>query len=89
MARNTTLTMSSSWTELTAADVSAITIQNKSGYTLEIAGTTGSAPADASGVIHIPPGGLLLNELMSELWPGVAAVRVFGRGAGQVFVSHA
>lgn len=90
MARNTNLTMSSTWTELTNANVTSITIQNQSGAILEVMATTGSAPASEDGRILIPAWSFIENRDLADLFPGVAgADRVFARGYGQAFVSHA
>lgn len=90
MAQNTSTTATQTWTEITDADISAITIQNLSNYPLEVAGTTGSAPADNDSNIIIPVGGLIINEYLTDLFPGVASVdRVFIKGSGKVFFSHA
>ena len=78
-----------SWVEITDADVTTITIQNQSTYDLQIAGTTGSAPTNAAHSIVVPPHGLIMREALSDLFPGVSATRVFIRGNGQVFFSHA
>ena len=90
MAQNTSTTATQTWTEITDADISAITIQNLSGYPLEVAGTTGSAPSDESSHIVVPVNGMIINEYLADLFPGVASAdRVFIKGDGKVFFSHA
>jgi len=89
MAQNSSTTATQTWVEITDADVTTITIQNQSTYDLQIAGTTGSAPTNAAHSIVVPPHGLIMREALSDLFPGVSATRVFIRGNGQVFFSHA
>lgn len=90
MAKNVIVTVTDAWSELTDANVTSITVQNHSDNFLEIAATTGSAPASSAGYVRIPPQQMILNEALADLFPGAtSAVRVFGRGFGRVFVSHA
>jgi hypothetical protein len=93
MAQNYTATLTAgAWTQLTDADVSSITFQNKSGYHIFVAGTTGAtAPTDFDDAIRYNPGQGERNALLSDLFPGIAAVRVYAfcQQAASVFVSHA
>ena len=93
MAQNTTITLTpETWTQLTDADVSSITFQNTGGYHILIKGTTdATAPTNAAGAIRANPGQGELNVLMADLFPGIAAKRLwaFSSQAVGVFVSHA
>ena len=93
MARNTTLTVAANtWTQLTANDVQAITFQVEGNARAYIKGTTGTtAPTDLLGSARYSPGQGELNVALSELFPGINAVRVwvFAESNMAVFVSHA
>ena len=90
MAQNTQITASLDWVEVTDADIQSITIQNKGGNGLEITATSGDAPDIDAGSISLDAGQIIINEFLSDLFAGVAGpVRVFVRGNGPVFVSHA
>lgn len=93
MARNTTLDLTAGeWTELTSADVTAITFQNVSGGALLVKGAANAtAPTDdLSAVIYSPLEGERAAAL-ADLFPGIAAKRVYGKSSsgGKVMVSHA
>ena len=93
MAQNTTIPLTQGqWTQLTDADVSSITFQNTGGYHILIKGTTdATAPTSAAGAIRANPGQGELNVLMADLFPGIAAKRLWALSsqAVGVFVSHA
>jgi hypothetical protein len=93
MAQNTTVTLTPrEWTQLTDADVTSITFQNRAGYPMFVKGTTGAtAPTDATGAIRYNPGQGEVNALMIDLFPGIAAVRLWALSeqANDVMVSHA
>jgi hypothetical protein len=89
MAQNGRASATSAWAELTDANITRITVQNTGGGAVEILGTTGSTPTASEAGMAIPPNGALVNEYLSDLFPGVAGVnRVFIRGSGNVFFSH-
>ena len=93
MAQNTTIQVPAlAWTQLTDADVISITFQNRTAYAVLIKGTTdATAPTDATGAIRYNPGQGERNVALSDLFPGIAAVRLwaFTENASEVFVSHA
>ena len=92
MAQNTNISVpKEAWTQLTDADVSSITFQNKSGNFVLIKGTTSaSAPTDADGAIRYNPGQGELNTLMGDLFPGITAVRLYAYApeGASLMVSH-
>ncbi|MBE9635792.1 hypothetical protein [Salipiger mangrovisoli] len=78
---------------LTDNDVTSITVQNQTGYTVRLIGAADATPpaADAAG-LELAPGAVVLNEALADLFPGIAAVRVFAvgvTGSGRLMVSHA
>jgi hypothetical protein len=92
MAQNTDKVIPAGvWTELTDANVSSITFQNKSGDYILVKGTTNTtAPTDDDGAIRYNAGQGERNSRLTDLFPGISAVRVFAyaiRGA-TVMVSH-
>lgn len=93
MAQNTDITLTAeTWTQLTDADVTAITFQNKSGNYVLVKGTTSaSAPTDDDGAIRYNPGQGERNTSLADLFPGISAVRVYARAdnGAEVMVSHA
>lgn len=93
MAQNTTVNLASNeWTQLTDADVTAITFQNIGGSHMLVKGTTGAtAPTEFTGCIRYNPGQGELNTALADLFPGIAAVRVYAYSPGgvSVMVSHA
>ena len=93
MAQNTTITATpNAWTLLTNSDVTSVTFQNTSGYHAMISGTTGATePSSQSGAIRYNPGQGERNVAMSDLFPGITAVRVWvlASEAISVMVSHA
>lgn len=99
MAKNAPVALSSAWTQLTANDVTSITLQNIGGNDVQVMGTVGAvAPAateSPTGLV-LEYGVAILNRTMADLFPGVAATRVYARtnpgfpnAAALVFVSHA
>lgn len=93
MAQNTTTTLTAgAWTQLTDANVTSITFQNIGDYFCRIKGTTDATePTDASGSIRYNPGQGERNVALSDLFPGIAAVRVWAYSDQgiSVMVSHA
>ena len=92
MAQNTNISVpKEAWTQLTDADVSSVTFQNKSGNFVLIKGaTSASTPTDADGAIRYNPGQGELNTLMSDLFPGITAVRLYAYApeGASLMVSH-
>jgi hypothetical protein len=93
MAQNTDVTLPiATWTQLTDANVTSITFQNKSGNYILVKGTTSaSAPTDDDGAVRYNPGQGERDVFLSELFPGIAAVRVYAYAptGAEVMVSHA
>ena len=93
MANQTTLFIEpETWTEITDADVSAITFQNRSKGHILVVGTNGSTPSGYEGIRYNPGQGER-NVFLADLFPGASATRVWvyapeAYGA-EVFVSHA
>jgi len=92
MAQNTDVTLPvATWTQLTDANITSITFQNKSGGYILVKGTSGAtAPTDNDGAIRYNPGQGERNALLSDLWPGIGANRVYAYadGGAEVMVSH-
>lgn len=93
MPQNTTLRLpESQWTEITATDVTRCTFQNTGVFPVFIAGTAGAAPTDTETSLRYAAGQGERNVELSDLFPGVAAVRLWAyspQSSGQVFISHA
>ena len=95
MPQDTNKIVASSWTQLTDADVSAITFQNISGYAVFVRVTAGAtAPAENElGILYQPNQGER-NVSLSALAPGVSGGnRVWAKfqsiASASVWVSHA
>ena len=92
MAQNTTMTLTAAtWTQLTDANVTTITFQNTGARYIQVKGTTdATAPTDATGALRYNPGQGELNTALSDLFPGISAVRVWAYSdiAVPVMVSH-
>lgn len=93
MAQNTDITVvRGTWEQLTDADVAAITFQNKSGGFVFIKGTTDATePTNTTGGIRYNPGQGEKNARLSDLFPGISAVRVwcYAPEGATMAVSHA
>ena len=93
MAQNTDIVLvADTWTQLTDADVTNITFQNKGTYHILVAGTTGaSAPTGNDGSIRYNRGQGERNVALTDLFAGIAAKRVwaFSEKKLEVMVSHA
>lgn len=94
MALNDTITLTASgWTQLTNANVTAITFQNTGSYHILVKGTVGATPpTNGDGAIRYNPGQGEKNANLSDLFPGVSgANRVYAYSveAINVMVSHA
>jgi hypothetical protein len=100
MAQNTTLAIpAATWTELTDANVTAITFQNIGGsFVLVKATTDTTAPTTDAGAIRYNPGQGERNVAISDLFPGLSgAVRLWAwsdapqpfKNDTRVVVSHA
>ena len=79
-------------TLVTAEDVTAITLQNTLSGDLKVFGTVGAVAPDPADVgLVLVPGGVILGEALTDLFPGVAATRIYVWGftlSGRVVVSH-
>lgn len=93
MAQNTDIALTDgAWTQLTDADVSAIRVQNRSGYMVLLQATAAAvAPTSSNGCVEIESKEILAADItLAEIWPGVTgAARVWAWGSGVVSVSHA
>jgi hypothetical protein len=95
MAQNVTTRFDADvWTQLTDADVTKITFQNRGPASVLVQATTSaSAPANTAGAIRYEAGQGEAGILLADLQPGVASgVRVYVLAEGNsadVFVSHA
>ena len=93
MAQNTTLIVpANTWTQLTDANVTSITFQNTSGYYVLIKGVAGATtPTDDDVAIRYNPGQGERNVLLYDLFPGIAATRVYcyAPSGAEIMVSHA
>lgn len=94
MAQNATITLTAgTWTQLTDADISSITFQNRSEYDVFVTVQNGTtAPTTFDDAIKYGPGQGERNATLSDLAPGVTSPnRVFAwsKVAADVFVSHA
>lgn len=91
---NTVQVPKGAWTQLSSVDVSAVAIQNQSGYAIKLQATNGTtAPSSSLGAIDLQPNGIFTAQyLLSDIWPGVSgANRVWAWSdiAAAVRVSHA
>jgi hypothetical protein len=98
MAQDTSISLTrGSWTQLTDADVTTITFQNKSSDHILVKVTAGAtAPTDEDGSIRYNPGQGELNSALADLAPGISGTRVYaylpttsGKASAEVAVSHA
>lgn len=94
MAKNATVQVpAKTWTELTDADVTAITFQNRSDYDVFIVvQTTDTSPAGFDDALVYAPGNGERNVALSDLAPGLTSpdrVFAYSRQNAEVFVSHA
>lgn len=93
MARNTTLEIPArTWTQITNDDATFITFQNQSNTPFFLKGTTdATTPVDDDGSIAYPSYSGEKNVALEELFPGIAAVRLFvwAEYEMRLFVSHA
>ena len=79
---------------ITINDVASITVQNQSAdEQLRLWGAIGETPPDPTkDFVILPPGQMFLDVALSELFPGVAANRVYAaseRRNVKAFISHA
>lgn len=94
MTQNTTVSLvEDTWTQLTDGDVTAITFQVQRGDDVLVKGTVGAvAPTDNDGAVLYNTGQGEKNATLADLFPGVAATRVYANslsGEGRVMVSNA
>ena len=91
-ARNTDVTVGTTYTQLTDNDVSNISFQNKGVGLLEVVAVASGTPSEATpGVVYAEREGED-NLVIADRWLGVTSpARVWARfkgGAGLVWVSH-
>ena len=94
MAQNTTVNIpANTWTQITDANVTALTFQNISGNFVRVKGTVGAtAPTDLAGSLRYNPGQGERNVALTDLFPGISGVNrvyVFAADGAQVVVSNA
>ncbi len=94
MAQNLNIALpKETWTLLTDANITSLTFQNIGQEDIIVMGTTGTtAPTDTNDGIRYLPGFGEANKSLSDLFPGITAVRVYAYAvavAGGAFVSHA
>jgi hypothetical protein len=92
MPQNTdVITEANDWTLLTDADVSSVTFQNRGEYYILVKGTVNTTkPTNNDGAIRYNPGQGELNTFLSDMFPGIAAVRLWALSPKklEVMVSH-
>ena len=93
MAQNTNKTIAAgSWTQLTDADITSITFQNAGDDRIFVKGTADATePTDLNGAVGYNPWQGERNVALSDLFPGISAVRVWAYCPedATVVVSHA
>lgn len=96
MPRNALVTVPTKvWTQLTDADVTNITFQNRGPFHVWIAVTSDATPPtnkDNAFLIGVNENGHAINEPLSNLMPGVVGARVWAYSdttVARVMVSHA
>lgn len=92
MARTDTLTVPQSWTQLTNADATDVTVQVKSGSVYLVATVGATPPADFDNAVLFEVGPVEKFSL-ADLAPGTAsATRIYAHAASplcSVYISHA
>lgn len=96
MAQNITLTIpANTWTMITDASVTAVRVQNKSLFTVELSATASIvAPSNSNGSLDLAGGETLAADLtLAQIFPGVAGASrlwVYSKDFSAVLsVSHA
>lgn len=94
MAQNGDVTLTAgAWTQLTDADVSAITFVNRSEYSILVKATTDTTtPTTFAGAVPYGPSMGEANKSMSDLFPGLSGADrlwAYCEYAATVMVSHA
>lgn len=93
MAQNTTVVVTDEWVQLTNADATNATIQNRGpGYALLAATTDGTAPTNDNGALLLKPEGYL-SEAIADIFKGLTTPdRLWARcergSHSEVFISH-
>ena len=85
------------WTQLSTADVTAISVQNQNGYMVHLMVTAGAVaptttPPETPGDIQLFPGVVWAADLsLAQLRPGVTGTRVYAYSTlpARLSVSHA
>jgi hypothetical protein len=92
MAQNTDIVLvADDWTQLTNANITSITFQNKGTYYMLVKGTTDATkPTDDNGAVRYNPGQGERNVSLNDLFPGISAARVWAYSPKslEVMVSH-
>lgn len=94
MPQNTTINLpAATWTQLTDANVTAITFQNAGQDVIRIMATVGAvAPSTLAGSLRYAPFMGERNTALLDLFPGVTGanrVYAFAQTGGAAVVSHA
>lgn len=90
---NTTVSVGKSYTQLTDADATNFTVQNKGPDRIFLNATTdGTAPTTDAGAFIVRGGEALVNESVANVWRGLTSpdrlwARAENNGA-EVFISH-
>ncbi len=93
MAQNTTITVPErTWTLLTDSDITAVTFAIEGAHPVVLKGTIGTTPPSTfdAGITYSPNQGEV-SAAIADLWPGLAATRIYvwSNYPNQVMVSHA
>jgi hypothetical protein len=95
MPQSTTIDVpAQTWTQVTNADATAVSLQNVGGQDAWIKGAVGAVPpTDLAGAYVLQPGLILPSDvLLATLFPGTAGVNrvyVWSGGPARVSVHHA
>ena len=94
MAQTTTIKLTRNvWTLLTNSNVTSLTFNNEGDSSVLVAGTIGAVvPTSDDGAITYEAGEGEANRSITELFPGIAATRIYVKSIGRtgdMFVSHA
>ncbi|MGR3540529.1 MAG: hypothetical protein ACU0BS_03770 [Hasllibacter sp.] len=80
------------WTEITGADVAALTVQAIGGGEVWLRRAGATPPQGGQGLL-LRPGGATISGALDAVWPGAPGARVWARARGTadtaVWVSHA
>ncbi len=81
MPRNTSLHVTTAWSEISDADTATITVQNIGPHDIEIMATpTATPPASDVKGLRIPATFAVIGRTLAEVFPGVVTpVRLYAR----------